>query len=143
MAKELRKMGEELAQSRIKADKLLAEGYRLWSESGLPLPTESERYFAIDAALKAYNGKFSAEFAAACQCFYLFRKLHSLAQQHPAAATLLGDYFFSQFSKNLIPLDSVPLINAFSAFLADDIKAQDNMEGYLDFIGSLPGMIEL
>jgi hypothetical protein len=142
MTKGLWKMGEELAQSRVKADTLLAEGYRLWSESGLPLLPRSERCSVIDAALKAYDGKYSAEFAAACQCFYLFRRLHSLVQQHPTTATLLGDYFFSQFSKNLIPLDSVPLINAFSSFLADEIQTQGDMEGYLDFIGSLPGMIE-
>lgn len=135
-------MGGKITENRAKVDTLLEEGYRLWDESSLPAQYQSERYFAVDAASAVYQGKYSSEFAAACQCFYLFRKLHSMIQEYPAMATLLGDYFFSQFSRNLIPLDSVPLINAFSSYLAAEIQALDDGEGYLDFIGSLSELME-
>lgn len=136
-------MNAKVNEHREKVDALLTEGYRLWDESDLPSLPQTERYLAADAAAELYQGKYSAEFAVACQSFYLFRKLHGLAVQYPAWGTLLGDYFFSQFSKNLIPLDCVPLIDAFSRFLEADAQETLNQEDYLTFIGSLPVPREL
>lgn len=121
---------------------LLEEGYTLWNESGLPVLPQSERFLVSDVAVRAYSGEYAAKFAAACQCFYLFRSLHAMAPQYPAWATLLGDYFFSQFSKNLIPIDSVPLIDAFSRFLAKDAQEPAGTDAFLSFVESLPSVIK-
>jgi hypothetical protein len=108
------------AALRNEVDALLQEGYRLWEEAGLPPLGREERCAAAAAAGTAYCGSYAREFAAACQCFYLFRMLHRLPAAFPESATLLGDWFFSQFSRHLIPLDNVPLILAFSEVLARD-----------------------
>ena len=121
---------------------LLAEGYHLWSESLLPELSLSERYIAAGEAERVYQGENAAEFSAACQCFYLFRKLHGMVADYPEWATLLGDYFFSQFSKNLIPLDSVALTDAFAAFLSADTQSALGLEEYLNFIRGLPAVMK-
>jgi hypothetical protein len=72
----------------------------------------------VDAAHASYDGANSDDFASACLAFFLFQDMHSRTDEAPAATTLLGDYFFSRFSKHLIPIDSVPLIDAFSEYLA-------------------------
>ncbi len=128
-------------QDKARVVALLAEGYCLWSQSPLPELPYSERYIAADEATRVYRGKNAAELAAACQSFYLFRKLHSMAGDYPEWATLLGDYFFSQFSKNLIPLDSVPLTDSFAAYLSADTQSALCLEEYLEFIGGLPEVI--
>lgn len=122
---------------RTEVDKRLSEGYRLWNDSALPQLPVSERYLASDEIAAVYNGAYDAELAAACQCFYLFRKLHCMLQNSPAWATLLGDYFFSQFSKNLIPIDSVELTDSFSRYLTADTQSSFNTQEYLFFIRSL------
>lgn len=114
----------------------------MWKDSALPQLPASERYLASDEIAAVYNGVYSAELAAACQCFYLFRKLHSMLQNYPTWATLLGDYFFSQFSKNLIPIDSVALTDSFSRYLTADTQASFNTQEYLSFIRSLPVVLE-
>lgn len=119
-------------------DGILNEGYAFWAESKNPALSADSRYYAVDAVSEVYNGPYQREFAAACQSFYLFRTLHR-NEENRSANTLLGDYFFSQFSQNLIPLDSVPLIDAFSAYLAKDASKEG--EDYLDFIGTLPSVI--
>jgi hypothetical protein len=116
------------------ADALLREGYRLWEEAGLPPLGQEERYAAADAATALYDGPHAREFAAACRCFYLFRALHLRAEDFPESATLLGDWFFSQFSLHLIPMDNVPLILAFSAILARDAAKGGGGEDPLAFI---------
>jgi hypothetical protein len=117
-------VGREYSEAlRSDVDALLREGYRLWEETELPPLGPGERYAAADAAGAAYSGPHARAFAAACQCFYLFRALHRLSEAFPASATLLGDWFFSQFSLQLIPLDNVPLLMAFSDFLARDAVA--------------------
>lgn len=121
---------------------LLEEGYGLWEESGLQLLPESERFAISDAAIRVYSGEYAAKFAAACQCFYLFRNLHARAERDPAWATLLGDYFFSQFSKHLIPIDSVPLIDAFSRYLANDARKPASTGAFLAFVESLPAVMK-
>lgn len=60
---------------------------------------------------------------AACACFQRFRQLHAEKAQTPETV-LWGDYYFSLFSSYLIPLDSVPLIDAFSAYLKRDARAE-------------------
>ena len=119
-------------------DGILGEGYVLWEGSQNPPLSANDRYYAVDAAGAVYEGPFKHEFAAACQSFYLFRGLHQKTGNR-AENTLLGDYFFSQFSRNLIPLDSVPLIDAFSEYLAKN--ACNEGEDYLVFIGKLPSVI--
>lgn len=125
-----------------KMDSLLAEGFLLWKESGLPALPESERYFAANEVVSVYDGEYTAELAAACQCYYLFRKLHGMVQEKPAWATLLGDYFFSQFSKYLLPLDSVPLIDAFSAYLKKDTQTAGGANELRLLIRSLPAVLQ-
>ncbi|SHI03831.1 hypothetical protein SAMN02745823_02077 [Sporobacter termitidis DSM 10068] len=122
-------------------DNMLAEGYCLWNESRIQLPPVSERYIAADALVLVYGGPNIAELAAACQCFLYFRRLHGLVLDYPAWATLLGDYFFSQFSKNLIPLDSVSLTDAFSAYLKTDIQLSGGVDDYIAFIRRLPAVL--
>lgn len=135
-------MEECSANTRVQVVRLLAEGYRMWSNSLLPELKYSECYVGSDAAACAYQGAYAIEFAAACQCFYLFRKLHGLVKEYPTWATLLGDYFFSQFSKHLIPLDSVQLTDSFSRYLTRDTQSTQGNEEYLDFIRSLPAVIK-
>ncbi|MDR2355382.1 MAG: hypothetical protein LBE16_04220 [Clostridiales Family XIII bacterium] len=109
---------------RIGVDALLREDYRLWEEAGLPPLAPEARYAAADAAGSIYDGPRPHEFAAACQCYHLFRLLHLRAEEFPEAATLLGDYFFSRFSAYLIPQDNVPLTLAFADCLARDAAAR-------------------
>jgi hypothetical protein len=134
-------MGLYSTNDRARVVALLADGYRLWSDSILPDLPYSERYIASDLAAQVYQGKNADEFAAACQCFYLFRRLHGLVSDYPDWATLLGDYFFSQFSKYLIPLDSVPLIDSFSRFLTHDTQSAAEHNEYFDFIRALPAVM--
>ena len=119
----------------------LAEGYGFWDEIGLPALPEPERYIAADESLSVYNGENAVSLAVACQCFWAYRRLHGLAPEHPVYATLLGDYFFSVFSKNLIPLDSVALNGEFARFLAGDTATPAGVDSYLEFIRNLPSVI--
>jgi len=121
---------------------ILAEGYKIWASTALPALPESERYAASDSSLSVYGGEFAANLAAACQCYWLFRKLHRMVGDHPVHATLLGDYFFSLFSQNLIPVDSVELNNEFARILAEDTQKPMEMGDYLCFIGTLPMVLK-
>ena len=131
------------ASSRLRdlVDAALEEGYILWELSGLPCLPTAERYIAADTLASCYNGPHAADLAAACQCFYCFRHLHSMAAEYPAWATLLGDYFFSRFSECLLPLDSVPLTDAFSAYLKSDAQSPGVDIAYLSFMRSLPAVL--
>ena len=134
----------ELGQS---VEKILEEGYGLWSESGIALPNAKERHLSADALAGLYDGEHAAELAAACQCFYYFRRHHAMTYKYPEWATLLGDYFFSQFSQNLISLDSVALTDAFADYLRNDtllteFDSLQGEEGYLEFIRRLPAVLK-
>ena len=129
------------AALRDEVSKHLAEGYDLCEKVGLPTPPESERYIASDESLSAYQGEHAASLAIACQCFWLFRKLHSIAEENPVYATLMGDYFFSIFSKNLIPLDSVALNDEFARLLSKDVEQPTGIEGYINFVRNLPAVL--
>ena len=128
---------------KVRVVTFLADGYRLWSDSPVPELTYSQRYIASNMAAQVYEGEHAAEFAAACQCFYLFRQLHAMVDDYPKWATLLGDFFFSQFSKFLIPLDNVRLIDEFSNFLSKDTQSRQGLENYMNFIQGLPAVMNL
>ncbi len=118
-------------------DIYLAEGYLLWTQNRLPVLSEPERYLVADVIADVYRGPHKTELAAACQCFFLYRKLHGMADQFAERATLLGDWFFSQFSRYLIPIDSVELIDAFSEYLSEDTQTQGGRADYISFVRSL------
>ena len=120
----------------------LAEGYHLWESVGLTELPESERFVISDTLLSAYQGENAASLATACQCFWLFRKLHGMAERNPVHATLLGDYFFSVFSKNLIPLDSVALNGEFARLLASDTQTPVAIDAFMEFVRNLPAVLE-
>ncbi|MDR0817766.1 MAG: polyprenyl synthetase family protein [Clostridiales Family XIII bacterium] len=107
-----------------------AEGFALCAEQGVKLPSAELRYSVLQTAHDDYGGYGHADdFAAAHLAYYLFRDLHSRTDEAPEAMTLLGDYFFSLFSKFLIPVDSVPLIDAFSERLtAQTTEVADGCE---------------
>ena len=127
---------------RDKVNALLAEGHMIWETNKLPPLPDSERLVVTDAAIAAYRGENAVHLAAACQSFWLFRKLHEMVDEYPVYATLLGDYFFSVFSKSLIPLDSVKLNDEFAQVLAKDTQARVSMDDYLDFVRKLPAVLE-
>lgn len=80
---------------------------------------------------------------AACACFARFRELHAEPEQ-TAETVLLGDYYFSLFSSHLIPLDSVPLIDAFAAYLKRDAVANPGYdeEELAAFFQTLPAVLD-
>jgi len=134
-------MGGENTAFRDEVIRQLAEGYKLWESTNLPAPDESERYMIADKLLTVYQGEHAGNLAALCQCFWLFRKLHGLTEENPVYATLVGDYFFSVFSKNLIPLDSVALNGEFARLLESDVQTPVGIDGYLEFVRNLPAVL--
>jgi hypothetical protein len=116
-----------------KIDSLLEDGYEMWREYGIPEESLQDRGQVVACAVEYYGEKeYVLEFAAACQCFYLFRCLHTMVEEYPEQVTLLGDYFFSHFSHFLIPIDSVHLIELFSDYLKEDAKRQSEGEKVFD-----------
>lgn len=120
---------------------LLEEGQMMWNVFACPHPEISRDLQVVEYAAKICRQEaFRTEFAAACQCFYLFRRLHAMAEACPETATLLGDYYFSQFSVHLIPIDSPRLIDCFSEYLKWDTKQETagekefDLAHYLSFI---------
>ena|GEM_PF-2386732 len=130
--------GEALKEE---VERQLAEGYELWEATKLPMLPGSERYAISDELLSVYQGDGSASLATACQCFWLFRKLHGMAETNPIFATLVGDYFFSVFSKNLIPLDSVALNNEFARLLSADTQTPIDTEAFIEFAKGTPDVL--
>ena len=118
----------------------LFEGYSLWEGFSLPPLCENERNLIPKEAISCYSGEYSSDFATACQSFYLFRKLHEKDKENSQESTLLGDYFFSVFSKHLIPIDNTELIEGFADFLAVDTvrevkgKEEFSFDKYFEFI---------
>lgn len=120
---------------------LLEDGFSMWERFGLKLPDEKECQEVLRCAVCACKKeRFTKEYAAACQCFFLYRKLHIMAESCPGTATLLGDYFFSRFSSFLIPVDSTRLIDLFSEYLKQDAKEsawgvkEFDTDRYLQFV---------
>lgn len=121
-------------------DDYLKEEYGFLRELGLEFLHDFEKYQIPEYVQQVYVGPCLGHFAAACQCYYLFRRLHEKAELEPVRATLLGDYFFSRFSHHLIPVDSTLLIQRFSEFLthqtecAAEGRNKFDLEGYKTFI---------
>ncbi|MDR0817711.1 MAG: polyprenyl synthetase family protein, partial [Clostridiales Family XIII bacterium] len=107
-----------IKKSTANIETMFAEGYALCAEHGVSLPPQELRRSILQTAHNAYGGAHADDFAAAYLAFYLFRDMHSRTDDAYPITTLLGDYFFSLFSKFLIPVDSVPLIDAFSKYLS-------------------------
>ncbi|MCL2391353.1 MAG: hypothetical protein FWC66_01930 [Oscillospiraceae bacterium] len=107
------------------------EGLRMW-EATMPFPSGliSDRY----AADPMYSGENAKALSLVCQCFWLYRKLHEMVDDFPIHATLLGDYFFSIFSKCLVPLDSVMLTHEFARLLSQDTQSAISETDYSEFI---------
>lgn len=111
-----------------------------WDLSALP-PCPEEDCRRVDAAARAVcGGAHRADFSAACRAFYLYRWLHRHGEG--AQAVLLGDYYFSLFSRRLIPLDSVALTEAFSDYLAASTQEPLTLADYLTFIEGLKGVTD-
>jgi hypothetical protein len=102
-------------------DALLEEGYVFWDELGFEALSERDKHQITDEVASVVKGKHLINFAAVCQCFYIFQRLHHMVEEEKENATLLGDYFFSRFSHHLIPIDSTKLIDRFSEFLSVQI----------------------
>jgi hypothetical protein len=120
----------------MKSDSWLMEGYALWPDSE-PL-FEKPEMPDIDGLLAGYHGPFKDHLTDACSCFWLFRYFHT---REELCSVLLGDYYFSSFSRLIIPLDSIPVIDAFSDYL---IKDTDGCAAdFNDFVRSLPVLLEL
>ena len=120
---------------------LLCDGYQMWERFGCTPLNEMEKHVYLKQAVSACrSNRHTKDFAAACQCFFLYRKLHHMVETQPETATLLGDYYFSRFSQFLIPIDSTSLIDLFSEYLKKDAKAaaegvkEFDMDAYLAFI---------
>lgn len=125
----------------IELNTLLCEGYRMWERFGLIPLNEMEKHTILAQAVKSCKSDcHTKDYAAACQCFFLYRKLHHMVDDKPETATLLGDYYFSQFSQFLIPVDSPKLIDLFAEYLKNDTKVaaagntEFDMENYLTFV---------
>lgn len=123
-------------------------GYELWKQFGFTEIPKEEKNCIPEIIMEIYKGRHVSDLACACQCFYLFRKLHGDLDYDPAKATLLGDYFFSKFSFHLIPLDSVSLTNRFSDYLKQEIlkevKVRNgfDMESYVEFLYQIPDLVK-
>ena len=114
----------KLTELHNEIDKMLSEGMALWEKYlKAPIP-EEYRYFGADEVAENYDGRHIIDLAAACQCFFYFRYLHSDMESESDIRTLLGDYFFSRFSLSLIPIDSTELIDEFAAFLNEDTQSE-------------------
>ncbi len=120
---------------------LLSEGYEMWEGYGFVRLTEEEKIRVIETAADSCRiDRLKKDYGAACQSFFLFRRLHEMTEAEPERATLLGDYFFSRFSHHLIPIDSTRLIDLFSEYLKEDTKRWFEkgeklvLSEYLDFV---------
>lgn len=126
----------------------LKVGYELWEQFGFAEISIQEKNYIPDMIADIYKGRHASDLACACQCFYLFRKLHEEVEARPGEATLLGDYFFSRFSNHLIPIDSVSLTNGFSDYLKQEVlmevKGRNgfDMVEYEAFLHKIPELIE-
>lgn len=151
MAGELLDHQKEMRISDFEAriDAMLSEGYVLWKGFGLGPLSEEDLHFVPDTVYFCCGSRHRENLAAACQSFYLFRKLHFMTEAQPEQTTLLGDYFFSRFSRCLIPIDSTGLTDRFSEYLKQDAQEGAggrrvfSKEAYARFIRDISGMEEL
>ncbi len=139
----------EIRDFEARIDSMLSEGYALWNGFGLEPLGDEELHFVPDRVYFCCSGRHRENLAAACQSFYLFRRLHFMTEAGPEQTTLLGDYFFSSFSRYLIPIDSTRLTDRFSEYLKQDAqegaggRRAFSKETYARFIREISGMEEL
>lgn len=125
----------------------LEYSYGMWNKFDFPKLTIEEKMEIPEIVAQVYKGECVSELAAACQCFFLFRKAHEYAAGKAAQAALLGDYLFSRFSHYLIPIDSTKLIDEFADFLKleilEEMKGRNgfDMENYKSFLYKIPSFI--
>lgn len=80
--------------------------------------------------VSAPNDPHSKELESANENFALFRSFHRLDDDNysTAEAVLKGDYYFSRFSLDLIPVDSIEITDAFAKILREDASGQASEE---------------
>ncbi|MDR3295333.1 MAG: hypothetical protein LBT26_05850 [Clostridiales Family XIII bacterium] len=101
------------------AQALLDEGYALMAEFGFGSLSGRDRDAVIQKALQVLGAIARApEIAAACQAFFLSRKLYEM-DGHNGARVLLGDYFISLAVKLVLPLENRQLLEDLSLRLKD------------------------
>lgn len=104
--------------------------------------TAKEKYFAVDKVFENYKGEHLLNLCVAAQSLYWFFKLHD-EKELTSEKTLLGDYFFSQFSLSLIPIDSTKLIDTFSDFIKQSVvKENFDKQEFENFISKVHEAID-
>lgn len=80
--------------------------------------------------VSAPSNTHQIELQSANENFELFRKLHALddTAYSTAEATLRGDYYFSRFSLDLIPVDSIEITDQFAKILREDASGEVSEE---------------
>ncbi|MBR3244339.1 MAG: polyprenyl synthetase family protein [Parasporobacterium sp.] len=80
--------------------------------------------------VSAPENTHSIELESANENFGLFRKLHTLKDPSysVAEAVLRGDYYFSRFSLDLIPVDSIEITDQFAKILREDASGEESEE---------------
>ena len=111
-------MLKELPQEMKITDRILAKDYLLLSDLALPLKDKWEKNIVPAFVFYLHrNGHHTAQLAAACQCFYLFFRFHSLDDGETRKNILLGDYFFSRFLELLVLSGNNHLLPRFCQFV--------------------------
>lgn len=134
----------------------MQKNYKMWEQMGYePICQISMDRIAESAATGMYEklkekkiGKidsFLENYGAACQCYYLHRSLHERTDRDTKTAVLLGDYFFGEFSRYMIPVNSPEIIRNFSEKLRKDTiqyigsRAKKwELDDYIAFVGRIP-----
>ena len=102
----------------------------------------NEKYFAVDKVFENYEGEHLLNLCVAAQSLYWFLALHA-SEELTNEKTLLGDYFFSQFSLSLIPIDSTKLIDVFLDYIKQSVVTQSfDKEKFAKFISKVHEAID-
>ena len=119
----------ETASMMLAVNELLLEDYMMLDSLNAPMPSEEEKHYIpaliiaeMSVAASDPDGKKAVLLAAACQCFYMFRKFHYGREWNESLSIILGDYFSSRFSHFLVELDLKELPGKFSEFLQWDCE---------------------
>ena len=104
---------------------LLNNDYDLLASLGIDLLKANDKELLPAFVLSRHkDGINSSYLAAACQCFYLFFRLHSLSDQETRKIILLGDYFFSRFMELLMLSGNIALLDHFSNFVINKSQSK-------------------
>ncbi len=129
-----------LSQLHSDVDTRLKKGYEMFiTYEGADA---DKKYIAVDKVFENYNGEHLLNLCVATQSLYWFLSLHD-KKDLTNEKILLGDYFFSQFSLSLIPIDSTKLIDVFSDYIKQSVaKETFNQEEFLSFISKVHEAID-